>query len=112
MRMWGADPEHMCRQHLLGEHLEMHMFAATINNKGKIKGYVDNNLVDVKEIKSRHDAIAAEMSRRGYKHNTPMEKNPDIEYLPVEMRNKKLDKEKSAKDLYERCEECREKLSN
>lgn len=24
--MWGVDPSAMCRNHLLGEHVEMHMF--------------------------------------------------------------------------------------
>ena len=30
MRMWLVPPQLMCDQHLLGEHLEMHMFIGTI----------------------------------------------------------------------------------
>ena len=30
MRMWMVDPQIMCRQHLLGEHTEMHMFVGTL----------------------------------------------------------------------------------
>lgn len=32
MRMWMVDPKIMCRKHLLGEHLELHMLAGCINN--------------------------------------------------------------------------------
>ena len=31
MRMWMIDPKLLCRKHLLGEHLEIHMFVGTIN---------------------------------------------------------------------------------
>lgn len=31
MRMWMVPPELMCRQHLLGEHVELHMFVGAIN---------------------------------------------------------------------------------
>ena len=30
MRMWNVDPKLMCNKHLLGEHVEMHMFFGTI----------------------------------------------------------------------------------
>ena len=35
MRMWLVNPALLCRQHLLGEHVEMHMFAGHI-----LEGYV------------------------------------------------------------------------
>ena len=33
MRMWGVDPKQMCRQHLLGEHVELHMQAGAVLEK-------------------------------------------------------------------------------
>lgn len=107
--MWGAKPETMCRQHLLGEHLELHMFAGTLKKKGGLKGYITNNLLDVKEIKNRHDAIAEEMRSRGFNHKTPMESNPNYDYLPEELQERRLNKLASAKDLRDRCDECRRK---
>ena len=34
MRMWLVPPSHMCRKHLLGEHVELHMLLGTLK-KGK-----------------------------------------------------------------------------
>lgn len=30
MRMWLVPPSHMCRKHLLGEHVELHMLLGTL----------------------------------------------------------------------------------
>ncbi len=72
MRMWNVDPRLMCRKHLLGEHVEMHMFAGTLAKGVSIKGYLDGGLVEVDRIRIRHDELAAEMERRGYKHSSPL----------------------------------------
>ena len=44
MRMWLVDPKKLCREHLLGEHLEMHMFAYSINNDKNIEGFLEKGL--------------------------------------------------------------------
>lgn len=72
MRMWKVPAQLLCRQHLLGEHLEMHMFNGTINRGNKIDGYVKNGLVEPHNIKRRHDQLVREMKKRGYNHNSPM----------------------------------------
>ena len=72
MRMWNVDPRLMCRKHLLGEHVEMHMFAGTLAKGVSIQGYVDGGLVEVDRIRIRHDELAAEMERRGYRHSSPL----------------------------------------
>lgn len=71
MRVWDLPVRVLCRQHLLGEHRELHAMWATLafNRKGyanhpetlRWKGRMCA-LVD------RHDAQVAEMERRGYKH--------------------------------------------
>jgi Pyrimidine dimer DNA glycosylase len=33
MRMWLVDPRLMCSQHLLGEHVELHMLVGSLNRK-------------------------------------------------------------------------------
>lgn len=72
MRMWKVNVRKMCRQHLLGEHLEMHMFASNIKSGKSLKGYIKNKLVEVHNIKKRHDELVKEMKSRGYKHKSPM----------------------------------------
>ena len=36
MRMWMIDPTMLCTKHLLGEHVELHMFVGTINKNKKL----------------------------------------------------------------------------
>ncbi len=103
--MWGVDPSVLCRKHLLGEHLEMHMFAGALRKGRSLQGYIDGGLVDVHRIPSRHDALVREMEVRGYKHSTPIPR--DIEY-PIAAG---LDLMQSLCDLLERCPECRARLA-
>lgn len=107
MRMWMVDPRTMCSRHLLGEHVELHMFVGTIKRKKSLDGYIKNNCVEPKSIKKRHDLLVKEMKKRGWKgHKTEIE-NPDISYL--KNINVKVDKEKSLEDLINRCSECRKR---
>lgn len=101
MRMWNVNPRIMCRQHLLGEHLEMHMFMGYIKRGKSIQGYIQKGLVEVWQIRSRHDELVEEMKRRGYCHSSPM--NEDLSNC-IEG---DIDVEKSLSELLDRCEECR-----
>ncbi len=101
MRMWNVRPELMCRKHLLGEHVEMHMFLGTLSKGKGVEGYVRTGLVEVHNIKARHDELAQEMVRRNYRHNSPMSCSPLL------VRRGFVDIEKSYKELQSRCKECR-----
>ena len=72
MRQWMVDPRIMCRKHLLGEHLEHHMLIGSIKNGKKIKGYIDNNLLEPLSLFNRHEQLVQEMLRRGYSHNSQL----------------------------------------
>ncbi|MFC1846144.1 pyrimidine dimer DNA glycosylase/endonuclease V [Chloroflexota bacterium] len=100
MRMWMVDPGTMCRNHLLGEHVECHMFAGTIRRGKNIQGYLDKGLLEIHNIRSRHDELAQEMQRRGYKHKSPLE-------FVSEKKSGEIDSKHSAAELYGRCRECR-----
>lgn len=104
MRMWLVDPKIMCRQHLLGEHLELHMFANAINNNKNIDGFIKNNLVEPRSIFKRHKELMEEMLRRRYKHNSGLQVNPvNLE----KYKHIKIDKDEALKDLLKRCKKCR-----
>ena len=45
MRMWMVPPSKMCRKHLLGEHVELHMIAACLRLGKSIRGYVETGLI-------------------------------------------------------------------
>ena len=76
MRIWDLPPEILCRQHLLGEHRELHGLW-NILTQGK-KGYREHPETKrwagrLAALYSRHDALVAEMHRRGYRHHTPLD---------------------------------------
>ena len=108
MRMWMVDPVIMCRQHLLGEHVEMHMFVGTLKKQKSVKGYLNNNLFEPLFLEQRHNNLAEELTRRGMKHNTPIEM-PNMSYLGEDI-NWLINQQHAEWQLILRCSKCREGL--
>jgi hypothetical protein len=115
MRMWMVDTKTMCRKDLLGEHVETHMILGTLNSGIRLDGYVRNNLLELKNLKKRHDELADEMVRRGYNHQSPLDwKVEEIDSViqSNEVKNSKVDRSLALVDLHDRCPECRERYSS
>ena len=106
MRMWNVDPKVLCRKHLLGEHLEMHMFAGALNKGKKLDGFISSGLVEVHKIRERHFDLRVEMLRRGYRHKSPLPLNIKM-YIAG-----KVSKKKNLSELANRCSECRKNIIN
>ena len=75
MRIWDIAPKRLCRNHLLGEHRELHAIWSVLV-KGK-KGYARHPETvrwrgKLKALYCRHDALVREMALRGYEHRTPL----------------------------------------
>lgn len=104
MRMWMVDPEVLCRKHLLGEHLELHMFVGHLRLGRKVEGYVANNLLESAAIAERHEALAKEMELRGYWHTSP------IRYKDVTNAGK-IDRLLALQELLSRCPECKQRYT-
>lgn len=96
------DPHILCRNHLLGEHNEIHKHRHSFVKKHRMKGRIGQ--IEPASMQFRHDELVKEMLNRGYNHNSPYEQ-PDISYLP----DMKVDKEKALKDLLDRCKECKKR---
>jgi hypothetical protein len=78
MRIWDVPPECLCRQHLLGEHRELHAIW-TILTTGKT-GYTRHPETirwqgKLRALWLRHEALVAEMARRGYRHASPLDES-------------------------------------
>ena len=76
MRIWDLPPEFLCRQHLLGEHRELHALW-NILSQGKT-GYSRHPETvrwrgKLAALAARHEALTLEMERRGYQHNSPLD---------------------------------------
>jgi hypothetical protein len=103
MRMWNIDPKLMCNKHILGEHLEMHMFIGSINKGKSITGFIETGLVEVGNIKIRHDELVSEMESRGVKHRTRI---IDVNLNPQGKVNSVMNK----KILSDRCSNCKKRI--
>ncbi|HEY3360481.1 MAG TPA: pyrimidine dimer DNA glycosylase/endonuclease V [Methanosarcina sp.] len=76
MRIWDIPPEKMCRQHLLGEHRELHALWSLITNNKKAYAHHPETMRwrgKLKALYLRHEALVEEMTKRGYKHHTPLD---------------------------------------
>ncbi len=75
MRIWDIAPEKLCRNHLLGEHRELHaVWSVLTKNK---KGYSRHPETlrwknKLRPLYLRHERLVREMRKRGYKHKSPL----------------------------------------
>lgn len=108
-RMWlGIHPRHLCDQHLLGEHAELHQEVGQIQagNDASVRGHVAAGQVDVHALDDRHGALVAELRRRGMTHDSPLptvdvSAYPRAQWHPAAVRQ----------TLRERCPDCRQHLA-
>ena len=107
MRMWIVNPAIMCRQHLLGEHQELHTFVGTLRKKSSIDGYLIEGELDPRLLEARHEELVAEMIRRGYDHYSPIDV-PDFSYLDLQ-EDYYINPNASLDLLLSRCANCRER---
>ena len=98
--MWMVDPRRMCQQHLLGEHVEIHMLAGSLRIGRRVDGYIRDGLLAPQLMRRRHNALAAEMTRRGYKHKSPLPLTPGRRPAG------KVSIRRSWRDLKARCADC------
>jgi len=105
MRMWKVPPRFLCNRHLLGEHVEMHMFAGSIRKGISLGGYVAKGLVETGRLRRRHGELAREMRRRGMWHASP---------LPPARTHRvgRVDAKANLRELSRRCPECRRRIAN
>jgi hypothetical protein len=102
--MWMVDPKKMCRKHLLGEHVEIHMMVGTLLKGRSIDGFLQRGLLEPQSARKRHDALAAEMQARGYKHLSPLPQFPLYRCLV------RVSQERSEAELAARCPDCRKRI--
>ena len=112
MRMWGIDPKLLCRNHLLGEHNEIHKHRHNFVKKHNITKRINPVVqIEPENMKKRHDEISEEMTNRGYNHKSPYEQ-PNLSHLKPEERYAKIDLNISIIDLTQRCTECTKRIKN
>lgn len=108
MRMWMCNPKYMCNQHLRGEHVELHMLVGHLKKGRYIHGYIENNCLEPMSVITRHIDIAHEMVKRGMNHKSSL-LDFKIKHLTKKEFYYKIDRKAAAKELFARCEKCRER---
>jgi len=106
MRMWGINPKLLCRNHLLGEHNEIHKHKHNFEKKHSIAKRISPIVqIEPENMQKRHDDLVMEMFNRGYNHNSPYVQ-PDLSHLKSVERFAQIDLDISIADLTHRCPEC------
>lgn len=99
-----VDPAWLCQNHLLGEHRELHALATCVERGHPLDGFIRHKLVEVHNIKTRHDALVAEFRNRGWSsgfdHKTPIGDN----FQPY--RAGVVDSDANRTELIRRCSAC------
>jgi hypothetical protein len=76
LRIWDLEPELLCRAHLLGEHRELHgLWNILTLDKAGYRNHPETRRWEGKlhALFLRHEALVAEMDRRGYRHASPLD---------------------------------------
>lgn len=107
MRQWLVNPEIMCRQHLLGEHVETHMFVGSINKGIDVTTYIKTGLLDIKQLHIRHEQLVTEMERRGGNHKSPLPPLDPAQVAKYVFVLPCINVKENYNELHRRCEVCR-----
>ncbi len=108
------DPDLMCLQHILGEHRELHALKGSLErtkpeyencekHRKNLTTLTEKGLIELKSLKNRHDKLVKYLEN----HNSPIGKIPTLKYLPEEVRQGEVDREKAVQDLIDRPKACR-----
>jgi hypothetical protein len=76
MRIWDVDARLLCRSHLLGEHRELHgLWNILVHGKTGYSRHPETRRWEGKlaALFLRHEALVAELTRRGYNHHSPLD---------------------------------------
>lgn len=77
MRIWDISPSKLCRNHLLGEHRELHAMWTVITEKKRGYSKHPETIRWVGKLSAlylRHERLVQEMKNRGYNHKSPLDK--------------------------------------
>jgi len=97
MRIWDLPCSVLCRQHLLGEHRELHAIYSILTQN--LSGYRNHPEVlrwrnKLNALRARHLQQVDEIIKRGYNHNSPINGETDGNmpdpWDPVENQIRKL----------------------
>ena len=110
--MWFVDPEYLCKNHLLGEHNEIHKLVGGVlhhpHGLAILNGQAGDGNVDITRARSSHDELVVEMERRVYNHDD--ESGWVVCGVTRFFNSSECSRNRNLEDLADRCEECRKRI--
>jgi hypothetical protein len=88
MRIWDLPVELLCRQHLLGEHRELHgLWNIYVKGKKGYRNHPETRRWDGKLLAlwHRHQNQVKEMKARGYNHKSDLGPIPQLGHSAIQM---------------------------
>jgi hypothetical protein len=79
MRIWDLPVDRLCRDHLLGEHRELHaLWVILIEDRPGYRHHPETRRWEgrLPALYRRHENQAAELARRGWRHASPLDPAP------------------------------------
>jgi hypothetical protein len=79
MRIWDLPVENLCRDHLLGEHRELHaLWVILTEDRPAYRRHPETRRWEGRllALHARHERQAAELARRGWRHHSPIDPAP------------------------------------
>ncbi len=76
MRVWDLEPRRLCRQHLLGEHSELHaLWNVLTQDRRGYRRHPETLRWEgrLAALYARHEQLVAEMVARGFNHASPLD---------------------------------------
>jgi hypothetical protein len=76
VRIWDLPPQQLCRNHLLGEHRELHaIWSVLTGDKTGYRRHPETLRWEgrLAALYARHAALVEEMHTRGYRHSSPLD---------------------------------------
>jgi len=102
MRMWMVDVRYMCDAHLRQEHNDVH----AIQRRLRAKTSTTDIIAEPMSVFKRHEALAHEMLKRNFAHNSPLKKLHSVNKDQI------IWSTESLAELLAGCKSCRERVLN
>jgi Pyrimidine dimer DNA glycosylase len=78
LRVWDLPPADLCRQHLLGQHNEIHaLWTVITQNRAGYANHPETQRwrTHLRALYNVHNATADEMTTRNYNHRSPLDES-------------------------------------
>lgn len=112
MRQRRVNPTLICNQHLIAEHYELHMYIGALNKGRSLEGYKQAGILQLSQLRKRHNELAAEMITRKKKDGSPVRHNSPLPAFVTYGDDGWLQSAEDEIEVLKQCSECKKRIEN